>query len=146
MPIALRPCTTATRAAIADIERAISSARPITRDDLMPGAGSNSYNVTTGPGRTLTISPLTPKSSSTPSRRRAFCSRDSGESFPAFVRVCSARSASGGNSNPSTSRSEGCASLAARRPDLIMPGTGATTNFSARSTGCASLASVLERS
>ncbi len=42
MPMALRPCTTATRAEIADIERAMSSARPITREDLMPGAGSSS--------------------------------------------------------------------------------------------------------
>ena len=42
MPIALRPCTTATRAEIADIERAMSSASPMTRDDLMPGAGSSS--------------------------------------------------------------------------------------------------------
>ena len=30
--------------------------------------------MTTGPGRTLMISPLTPKSSSTPSSSRAFCS------------------------------------------------------------------------
>ncbi len=42
MPMALRPWTTATRAEIADIERAMSSARPMTRDDLMPGAGSSS--------------------------------------------------------------------------------------------------------
>ena len=42
MPMALRPDTTATRADIALIERAISSASPITRDDLMPGAGSSS--------------------------------------------------------------------------------------------------------
>ena len=42
MPMTLRPCTTATRAETADIERAISSDRPITRDDLVPGAGSSS--------------------------------------------------------------------------------------------------------
>ena len=42
MPIALRPCTTATRAEILLIERAMSSERPITREDLMPGAGSSS--------------------------------------------------------------------------------------------------------
>src|SRR5215211_4608572 len=53
MPIALRPETTATRAESALIERAMSSASPITRDDLMPGAGSSSYSVTTGPGRAL---------------------------------------------------------------------------------------------
>ena len=62
MPMALRPGTTATRAESALIERAMSSARPITRDDLMPGAGSSSYSVTTGPGRALMISPRTPKS------------------------------------------------------------------------------------
>ena len=33
----------------------------------MPGAGSSSYSVTTGPGRALMISPRTPKSPSTPS-------------------------------------------------------------------------------
>jgi hypothetical protein len=42
IPMALRPCTTATRAETADIERAMSSARPITREDFTPGAGSSS--------------------------------------------------------------------------------------------------------
>ena len=42
MPMALRPGTTATRAETADIERAMSSDRPMTRDDLVPGAGSSS--------------------------------------------------------------------------------------------------------
>ena len=42
MPIALRPCTTATRAETLLIERAMSSERPMTREDLMPGAGSSS--------------------------------------------------------------------------------------------------------
>ena len=42
MPMTLRPGTTATRADTALIERAMSSASPITRDDLMPGAGSSS--------------------------------------------------------------------------------------------------------
>ena len=60
MPMTVRPGTVETRAAKADIERAISSARPITRLAFKPGAGSNSYIVTTGPGRTDTISPLTP--------------------------------------------------------------------------------------
>src|ERR1700759_620769 len=55
MPMALRPGTTATRADSALIERAMSSARPMTRDDLMPGAGSSSYSVTTGPGLALAI-------------------------------------------------------------------------------------------
>ena len=42
MPITLRPGITATRADTALIERAMSSERPITREDLIPGAGSNS--------------------------------------------------------------------------------------------------------
>ena len=42
MPMALRPCTTATRAETALIERAMSSASEMTRDDLVPGAGSSS--------------------------------------------------------------------------------------------------------
>src|SRR6267142_4861162 len=74
MPMALRPGTTATRAESALIDRAMSSASPITRDDLMPGAGSSSYSVTTGPGLALTISPRTPKSPSTPSSAREFVS------------------------------------------------------------------------
>src|SRR5712671_1151111 len=74
MPMALRPGTTATRADSALIDRALSSASPITRDDLMPGAGSSSYSVTTGPGLALTISPRTPKSPSTPSSARELAS------------------------------------------------------------------------
>ena len=42
MPMALRPCTTATRADTALIERAMSSASEITREDFVPGAGSSS--------------------------------------------------------------------------------------------------------
>src|ERR1700753_1065845 len=72
--MALRPATTATRADNALIERAMSPARPMTRDDLMPGAGSSSYRVTTGPGLALTISPRTPKSCSTPSSARELAS------------------------------------------------------------------------
>ena len=41
MPITLRPGTTATRADSADIDRAISSERPMTREDFTPGAGSD---------------------------------------------------------------------------------------------------------
>src|SRR5260370_14568194 len=70
MPMALRPGTTATRAESALIERAMSAASTMARDDLMPGAGSSSYSVTTGPGWALTISPRTPKSPSTPSSAR----------------------------------------------------------------------------
>ena len=60
IPITDRPGTVDTRALSAIIDRAISSASPITRLAFRPGAGSSSYMVTTGPGRTLTISPLTP--------------------------------------------------------------------------------------
>src|SRR4030095_1483156 len=66
--------TTATRAETLLIERAMSSANPMTREDLMPGAGSSSYSVTTGPGCALMISPRTPKSPSTLSSARAFSS------------------------------------------------------------------------
>ena len=75
MPIALRPGITATRAETALIERAMSSDNAITRDDLMPGAGSNSYRVTTGPGWTWITSPFTPKSRITFSSRPAVSSR-----------------------------------------------------------------------
>ncbi len=60
IPITDRPGTVDTRADKADMDRAISSARPMTRLAFRPAAGSSSYIVTTGPGRTLTISPLTP--------------------------------------------------------------------------------------
>ena len=55
MPITLRPDTVAMRTAVTDSDRATSSASPITRAERMPGAGSNSYSVTTGPGRMATI-------------------------------------------------------------------------------------------
>ena len=71
MPITLRPGTVATRTDIAHSERAMSSASAITRAARVPGAGSSSYSVTTGPGRMSTISPRTPKSSSTFSSARA---------------------------------------------------------------------------
>src|SRR5207244_5168731 len=61
----------ATRAERADMLRAMSSASWMTRLALMPLAGSSSYIVTTGPGRTSTMSPRTWKSSSTLSSRRA---------------------------------------------------------------------------
>ena len=60
IPITVRPGTVDTRADSADMLRAMSSASPITRDAFNPGAGSSSYMVTTGPGRTETISPFTP--------------------------------------------------------------------------------------
>ena len=65
MPMALRPGMTATRAAVAFMVRAMSSERPITREDFMPAAGSNSNKVTTGPGRAESTYPCTPKSAST---------------------------------------------------------------------------------
>ena len=60
IPITVRPGTVLTLAESADMDLAISSDRPITRLAFNPGAGSSSYIVTTGPGRTLTISPFTP--------------------------------------------------------------------------------------
>ncbi len=60
MPITERPGMVETRQASADIERAMSSERPMTRLALRPAAGSSSYMVTTGPGRIATISPRTP--------------------------------------------------------------------------------------
>ena len=60
IPITERPGTVDTLVESADIDLAISSANPITLLALRPGAGSNSYIVTTGPGLTETISPLTP--------------------------------------------------------------------------------------
>ena len=60
MPITVLPGTVDTLAASADIDLAISSAKPITLLAFSPGAGSNSYIVTTGPGLTEIISPLTP--------------------------------------------------------------------------------------
>ncbi len=47
----------------------------MTLDDLIPGAGSNSYKVTTGPGFTLIISPLMPNSSKIVSNDPAFFSK-----------------------------------------------------------------------
>ena len=79
MPMTLRPEITAMRADTADMERATSSASEITREDLTPAAGSNSYKVTTGPGRTAVIRPLTPKSTSTASSMRAFSSSASSD-------------------------------------------------------------------
>ena len=70
-PIALRPGTTAARTLARLIERAMSSASPMMRDDFVPRDGSNSYSVTTGPGRISLTSPLTPKSASTSSSSRA---------------------------------------------------------------------------
>ena len=97
MPMTLRPATTATRADSADIERAISSDRPTTRLALMPGAGSSSYIVTTGPGRTSPMRPRTPKSSSTLSSSRAFCSSAAASTFAAGPLGGGLSSASGGN-------------------------------------------------
>ena len=54
------PGTVETRADSADIDRAMSSARTNHPAGLQAGCGSSSYIVTTGPGRTDTISPRTP--------------------------------------------------------------------------------------
>ena len=42
MPMTLRPGTVAMRTAVTCMLRAMSSAKPITRADLVPGAGSSS--------------------------------------------------------------------------------------------------------
>jgi hypothetical protein len=63
--IGARMRTDAARSAIAR-----SSARFTMRDTFTPGAGSNSNVVITGPGRTATTLPATPKSASFVSRMR----------------------------------------------------------------------------
>ena len=60
IPITFRPGTVAIRTAVTLRLRATSSASPITRALRMPGAGSSSYSVTTGPGRISRIVPCTP--------------------------------------------------------------------------------------
>ena len=82
MPITLRPGMVATRADSADMLRAMSSASWMTRLALIPLAGSSSYMVTTGPGRTSTMSPRTWKSSSTLSSRRALRSSPARSIWP----------------------------------------------------------------
>ena len=129
MPMALRPWTTATRAETADIERAMSSASPMTREDLIPGAGSSSYMVTTGPGRTLMISPLTPKSSSTPSSSRAFCDERVLRDARCRLLLGLRQQQNGGqfvDLATERSRSEGCASFLARSPGFTGAGGGPT--------------------
>ena len=100
MPMTLRPGMVATRADSADMLRAMSSASWITRLALMPLAGSSSYIVTTGPGRTSTMSPRTWKSSSTDSSSRAL------RSSPA--RSIGVRPFSGGGASRSTSAARNC--------------------------------------
>ena len=116
IPITVLPGIGDTRALIADMLRAISSARPTTRLALMPGAGSSSYMVTTGPARTATISPLTLKSSSTFSSRRAFRSSAILSSFATFCSPGSAsRSRLGRSYSANMSRWRGLAAGSARR-------------------------------
>ena len=55
-----RPGMVETLVAKADIDLAISSDKEITRLAFNPAAGSSSYRVTTGPGFTEMIEPLTP--------------------------------------------------------------------------------------
>ena len=63
---------TRTESARSAIER--SSARLTMRFTFTPGAGSNSKVVITGPGRTATTLPMTPKSASLVSRMRELAS------------------------------------------------------------------------
>ena len=62
IPIVLLPGIVAILADSELVFLAISSERLIIFDTLTPGAGSNSYNVTTGPWLTFFTSPSTPKS------------------------------------------------------------------------------------
>ena len=60
IPITERPGIVETLVAKADIDLAISSDKEITRLAFKPAAGSSSYRVTTGPGLTEIMLPLTP--------------------------------------------------------------------------------------
>ena len=124
IPITVRPGIEETRAEIALMLRAISSARPITRLALIPGAGSSSYMVTTGPVRTASIVPLTLKSSSTVSSRRALRSSPSLSIFGAELGAGSlSRSMLGSsklsNRSPWRLRAEIWAGLAGREGSVI---------------------------
>ena len=63
IPIVFLPGTVATLADIELVYLAISSDKLMILDTFIPGAGSNSFNVTTGPQLILLILPSTPKSS-----------------------------------------------------------------------------------
>ena len=114
MPITLRPGMVATRADSADMLRAMSSASWITRLALMPLAGSSSYIVTTGPGRTSTMSPRTWKSSSTLSSSRALRSRPA-RSICALALLRRRRRAGRAPAAGNCRRAPGSAGAAARR-------------------------------
>ena len=62
MPIVLLPGIVAIRADSELVFLAMSSERLMILETFTPAAGSNSFNVTTGPWLTFFISPLTPKS------------------------------------------------------------------------------------
>ena len=63
IPIVFLPVTVAILVDTELVLLAISSDKFIILDVLIPAAGSNSYKVTTGPGLTLFILPIIPKSS-----------------------------------------------------------------------------------
>ena len=63
MPIVFLPGIIATLADIELVYLAISSDKLMILDTFIPGAGSNSFKVTTGPQLILLILPSTPKSS-----------------------------------------------------------------------------------
>src|SRR5579863_2018223 len=128
MPITVRPGIEETRAEIALMLRAMSSASPTTRLALIPGAGSSSYIVTTGPVRTAVISPLTLKSSRTVSSSRALRSSASLSTLMPLSAGGSTSKSSDGRSNLSN-RSPwralgmpGRAGMAARAGSLISGG------------------------
>ena len=79
IPKASFPGIVEIRAELARIDRAISSARRITEDDWVPGAGVSSNKVTIGPCFTSVISPLILKSDNGSTSR--FTDRETMEIF-----------------------------------------------------------------
>ena len=72
IPIVFLPGTIATLADTELVYLAISSDKLIILDTFIPGAGSNSFKVTTGPQLILLILPSTPKSSKIFSKNSEF--------------------------------------------------------------------------
>ncbi len=117
----------------------MSSASEITRDDFVPGAGSSSYKVTTGPGQAWTISPLTLKSSSTPSSSPAFCWSTSTGMVSARSSGGSVRNSIGGSWKPICG--SGRRTGAFRMEAGLATGSASTASGSSRAVGRAGVAS-----